>query len=152
MRFLLVLAVVYGALLLLDGWEAERRRVETLQAIVRSPAFTPASVDDIIKIRDKRGFLYRVRFRYEVGGVRYTTETVTLNDARARVYAAKPADVAYDATNPANGMLKIYYDQSDKKETVGRAFFWRSIHILLLALPLSLVFWLAIRFPHHRKF
>lgn len=138
MKLVLLLLAVFSGMFYLFGWD-EKKRVETVEAISQSPAFTPAKVDGVTKITGKRTESYRVRFKYEVNGVTYQTTTSWTDEEGALRYASQPnVEVAYDARNPSIATLKRYYDLRDKRETVGRALFLSGILSLGMALPITI--------------
>ncbi len=137
MKLIVLLLVVFAGIFYLFGWD-EKKRVETVQAISKSPAFTPARLDGVTKIKGKRHDSYLVHFKYEVNGVTYRTTTTSTDEEGARRYASQPnVEVAYDLKNPSTATLKRYYDLRDKRETVGRALFVGGVLSLGMALPIT---------------
>lgn len=137
MKLIVLLIAVFAGMFYLFGWD-EKKRVETVEAISKSPAFTPAKVDGVTKTKGKRNETYRVHFKYEVNGVTYRTTTTSTDEEGARRYASQPhPEVAYDSRNPSTATLKRYYDLRDKQETVGRALFLGGILSFAMALPIT---------------
>ena len=119
-------------------------------AIAKSPAFVLAEPQGITQKTKKSRETFQVNYTYTVAGATYKMDTAWMETkAEAEAMAAKPLQVAYATTAPAEAIFKSDFDKRDPDAGIASALF-RALWIGVLAAVL-ITLGLLWKFPFLRR-
>ncbi|RSZ58176.1 hypothetical protein HF313_00270 [Massilia atriviolacea] len=126
------------------------KKIDTHNAIAKSPVFVLATPDGITKKTKKSRVTYQVNYSYIVDGATFKIDTEWFDTPEeAEKMAASPVQVAFATGKPDDSVFKTEFDTRDPKEGIVSAVLGAGAIGFVMALIGTLV--LLWKFPSLRR-